>query len=356
MSQIAPRLVVGVDFGTLSARALVVDARSGRELGGAVMDYPHGVMTEALPDGTPLAADWALQHPGDLIACLGRVVPDALRAAGASPGDVAGLGLDVTACTAMPVDAENRPLCLNPQFAAVPHAWMMLWKHHAAQAHASRMTDIARQRGEDFLARFTPRPEDGTVHVAGDLARYLYEPLARFNLSGGATLWFTDIRVFGTMAYLAKGDPWQDKGFASFGPEPLSEEFTDAYFQDIVRKSHRPIKSLILDQRRIAGLGNIYADEGLALAGIRPTRPAYRLTVAERKRLRQAINEVIAQGLAHHGTTFRNYQDANGQMGNNQEYLRVYHRKGLPCLDCGTTLVQVKVGGRGSVYCPKCQK
>lgn len=178
----------------------------------------------------------------------------------------------------------------------------------------------------------------------------------RFNLSGGATLWFTDIRVFGTMAYLAKGDPWQDKGFASLGPEPLSEEFTDAYFQDIVRKSHRPIKSLILDQRRIAGLGNIYADEGLALAGIRPTRPAYRLTVAERKRLRQAINEVIAQGLAHHGTTFRNYQDANGQMGNNQEYLRVYHRKGLPCLDCGTTLVQVKVGGRGSVYCPKCQK
>ena len=157
MSQTNPRLVVGVDFGTLSARALVVDARSGRELGGAVMDYPHGVMTEALPDGTPLAADWALQHPGDLIACLGRVVPDALRAAGASPGDVAGLGLDVTACTAMPVDAENRPLCLKPQFAAVPHAWMMLWKHHAAQAHASRMTDIARARGEAFLDRYGGR-------------------------------------------------------------------------------------------------------------------------------------------------------------------------------------------------------
>jgi formamidopyrimidine-DNA glycosylase len=178
----------------------------------------------------------------------------------------------------------------------------------------------------------------------------------RFRLDDGCTLWFTDIRTFGTMAYVAAADTWQDKGFASLGPEPLSPEFTADYFAGIVRHSRMPIKSLILDQHRIAGLGNIYADESLALAGIRPTRPAYRLTVAERQRLWQAINDVIAQGLRNHGTTFRNYQDADGFMGNNQEYLRVYHRKGQPCLTCGTPLVQIKVGGRGSVYCPHCQK
>lgn len=178
----------------------------------------------------------------------------------------------------------------------------------------------------------------------------------RFDLGDGCVLWFTDIRTFGTMACVAAGENWQDKGFAALGPEPLSREFTEDYFAALVRHSRMPIKSLILDQRRIAGLGNIYADESLALAGIRPTRPAYRLKVAERQRLWQAINDVIAQGLRHHGTTFRNYQDADGLMGNNQEYLRVYHRKGQPCLTCGTPLVQIKVGGRGSVYCPRCQK
>ena len=151
------RYTVGVDFGTLSARALVVDADTGRELADAAMDYPHGVMTQALPDGTPLGPDWALAHPGDYLACLGAVIPEALKRAGVRAGDVAGLGIDATSSTALPVDGNNAPLCLKPEFARKPHAWMMLWKHHAAQDHADRMTDLAHRRGDAFLERYGGR-------------------------------------------------------------------------------------------------------------------------------------------------------------------------------------------------------
>ena len=145
------RYTVGVDFGTLSARALVVDADTGRELADAAMDYPHGVMSEALPDSTPLGPDWALAHPGDYLACLERVIHEALRRAGVDAGDVAGLGIDATSCTVMPVDAANVPLCVKPEYARNPYAWLLLWKHHAAQGFANRMTDIARARVYDAL-------------------------------------------------------------------------------------------------------------------------------------------------------------------------------------------------------------
>lgn len=151
------RYTVGVDFGTLSARALVVDADTGRELADAAMDYPHGVMSEALPDGTPLGPDWALAHPGDYLACLERVIPEALRRAGVDAGDVAGLGIDATSCTVMPVDAANVPLCVKPEYAGNPYAWLLLWKHHAAQGFANRMTEIARARGEAFMERYGAR-------------------------------------------------------------------------------------------------------------------------------------------------------------------------------------------------------
>ena len=152
-----PVVTIGLDFGTLSARALVADVATGAELASAAMDYPHGVMDERLPDGTRLRPDWALQHPGDYLECLRRIVPEALAKAGVSPADVIGLGLDCTASTSLPVDAENRPLCLMPEYAPIPHAWAMLWKHHAAEPWAARMTEIARARGEAFLPRYGGR-------------------------------------------------------------------------------------------------------------------------------------------------------------------------------------------------------
>lgn len=188
---------------------------------------------------------------------------------------------------------------------------------------------------------------------------YAQEPpyaKVRFSLTGGLNLWFTDIRTFGTLCLCGGDDLWQDKGYAGLGPEPLSPEFTEAYLKDKLKKSHQMVKCFILDQHKIAGMGNIYTDEALAVAGIRPTRYTDKLTLKQIHALYGAINHVIAQGLRNHGTTFRNYQDADGQMGNNKDYLLVYGRKGRPCKKCGGPLKQIRVGGRGSVYCPHCQK
>ena len=148
------KYAIGIDYGTLSARALVVEIGTGREVGTAVMEYPHAVMDENLPDGTRLPPDWALQHPADYIACLQYVIPESLRQAGVSADDVIGVGIDFTTCTMLPIDKSGTPLCLLPEWAGEKHAYVKLWKHHAAQDQANRLTQIAAQRGEKFLARY----------------------------------------------------------------------------------------------------------------------------------------------------------------------------------------------------------
>jgi L-ribulokinase len=146
--------VVGVDFGTLSGRALVVRVSDGAELGTAVHEYRHGVLEDALPSGRRLPPDWALQYPGDYIDVLRIAVPAAVAAAGVSPAAVVGLATDFTACTVLPTTADGTPLCQTPEFADEPHAWVKLWKHHAAQEQADRINELARKRGEPWLPRY----------------------------------------------------------------------------------------------------------------------------------------------------------------------------------------------------------
>jgi len=149
---------VGVDFGTLSGRALVVRVSDGAELGTAVRPYPHAVLTDTLPDGvTRLGADWALQVPGDYVEVLRTAVPEAVADAGIDPARVIGIGTDFTACTVLPTLADGTPLCELPRFAASPHAYVKLWKHHAAQPQADRINETARRRGEPWLARYGGR-------------------------------------------------------------------------------------------------------------------------------------------------------------------------------------------------------
>ncbi|MEV7552022.1 ribulokinase [Amycolatopsis sp. NPDC089917] len=148
-------LVVGVDFGTLSGRAVVVRVRDGAELGGAVSEYRHGVIDRILPEtGRGLPPDWALQMPSDYIDVLRTAVPEALRAADADPADVIGIGTDFTACTMVPTTADGVPLCELPEFAGEPHAYVKLWRHHAAQPQADRITALARKREESWLPRY----------------------------------------------------------------------------------------------------------------------------------------------------------------------------------------------------------
>ena len=177
----------------------------------------------------------------------------------------------------------------------------------------------------------------------------------KFTLTEGITMWFTDIRTFGTL-YLVTNDDAYIEGYETLGPEPLSEGFTAAYLAPLAAKSRKPIKTFILDQRVIAGLGNIYADECLALSGILPMRLANTLSQAEIEELCKAVNAVIAQGIKNRGTTFRDYKDGEGNKGDNQNHLLVYGRKGEPCKKCGAILLGTKIGGRGTVYCEYCQK
>ncbi|MDQ1292363.1 MAG: L-ribulokinase [Actinomycetota bacterium] len=146
---------VGVDFGTLSGRAVVVRVDDGTELGSAVHAYPHAVLTETLPDGvTRLGADWALQVPGDYVEVLRTAVPAAVAEAGIDPARVIGIGTDFTACTVLPTLTDGTPLCELPHFAARPHAYVKLWKHHAAQPQADRINELARRRHEPWLGRY----------------------------------------------------------------------------------------------------------------------------------------------------------------------------------------------------------
>ncbi|MCZ9880391.1 ribulokinase [Arthrobacter sp. B2a2-09] len=155
--------VIGVDYGTLSGRAVVVRVRDGKELGSGVFDYPHAVITEALPadladvsdaPAVRLPGDWALQVPEDYREVLRHAVPAAVRDAGIDPAAVVGIATDFTACTMVPVKADGTPLSELPGFANRPHAYVKLWRHHAAQGQADRINAMARERGEAWLPRY----------------------------------------------------------------------------------------------------------------------------------------------------------------------------------------------------------
>jgi L-ribulokinase len=150
--------VVGVDFGTLSGRAVVVRAADGEEVGTAVHEYPHGVIESELPaSGERLPPQWALQDPDDWIDVLRTAVPAAVAAAGIAPERVVGIGTDFTASTPLPVLRDGTPLCRVPGLERRPHAYPKLWKHHAAQRHADRVNEVAEERGEPWLPRYGGR-------------------------------------------------------------------------------------------------------------------------------------------------------------------------------------------------------
>lgn len=148
------KYTVGLDFGTLSCRGVLVDAATGAELADSTFEYPHAVMDRELPGGAKLGQDWALQHPQDYLDAYAAVIPAILSKSGVKPEDVAGIGVDFTACTFMPVKRDGTPLCFVPGFENEPHAYVKLWKHHAAQDMANRLNSLARERGETWLPRY----------------------------------------------------------------------------------------------------------------------------------------------------------------------------------------------------------
>lgn len=181
------RLAAGLDFGTESARLVLVDVDSGDEAATVIDPYPHGVLTRSLPDGTPLPADWALQHPGDYLVTAERLLRDAKKAAGTNP--IVGIGLDFTASTILPAARDGTPLCLLPEFARRPHAWVMLWKHHAAQLQADRINAMR----PAFLELYGGRTSSEWLHAKSlqilEEAPDVFEAADRIIEAGDWVIW-----------------------------------------------------------------------------------------------------------------------------------------------------------------------
>jgi L-ribulokinase len=145
---------IGIDFGTLSGRALLVDTHDGSEIATAVYDYPHGVMDAHLPSGRALPPEWALQHPQDYLNVFAHTIPAVLKESGIAPDQIKGIAIDFTASSPMPVKADGVPLCFLDAYKDEPHAYVKLWKHHASQPQADLINRTAHERGEAWIKRY----------------------------------------------------------------------------------------------------------------------------------------------------------------------------------------------------------
>ena len=172
----------------------------------------------------------------------------------------------------------------------------------------------------------------------------------RFNFADGTKLHFIDARKFGRLRLW----PCRGDSCPGLGPEPLRAETVRRVLKHL--KTKRPVKSALLDQTILAGIGNIYADEALFLAGIHPLTQASVLNAGQQELLSRSVPRILKLAIGRRGTTLRNYRTLADQSGENQEHLNVYGRAGEPCFVCGAPIERIRINGRSSHYCPKCQK
>jgi formamidopyrimidine-DNA glycosylase len=177
---------------------------------------------------------------------------------------------------------------------------------------------------------------------------------AELDLEDGRRILYDDARRFGNLD-VRDAAGWAERD-AELGTEPLSDAHTGAHLYDLTRSSITPIRNWLLDQRRLAGVGNIYAVEALYRAGIRPTRRAKTLTKREASLLRDTLRAVLQESIDRRGTTISDYRDADGESGEFASQLEAYGREGRPCHTCGTRIKRVVLSNRSAFYCPKCQK
>jgi formamidopyrimidine-DNA glycosylase len=195
--------------------------------------------------------------------------------------------------------------------------------------------------------------------------RFLYTPVDHelkphthvvFSLDNGYELRFSDVRRFGRLWLIPAGEQDSVSGIHKLGPEPLGEACDASYYRGKLAGRRTSIKQGLLDQAVVAGLGNIYVDEALFAAGIDPRRLPGEITDAGWQALARVIPQILQSAIENNGTTFRDYLDGEGNLGRNLPHLRAYGRAGQSCLDCGTIMERLVVAGRGTTYCPNCQR
>lgn len=177
-----------------------------------------------------------------------------------------------------------------------------------------------------------------------------------FAFTDGTELRYRDVRKFGTMHLFPIGTEFDHLPLSQLGPEPFSAEFSNPYFEKALAKTSRNIKAVLLDQTLVTGLGNIYVDEALFRAKIHPERLANSLSKHEISHLRKEIIATLSNAVEKGGSTIRSYVNSQGEMGMFQLELNAYAQEGKPCKNCGTLMEKIKVAGRGTHICPKCQK
>lgn len=227
--------------------------------------------------------------------------------------------------------------------------------HVAAELEGTRVTAVER-RGKYLLLRLDPGLAL-LVHLrmtgSFGFAQTTHER-AVLELDDGTRVVYRDVRRFGTWLLL-EDDELEPYLAAKNGPEPLGGRFTSRWLAAQLARRRAPLKAVLLDQRVVAGLGNIYADEALWRAHLSPLRPANEASCDEVARLHRAIRAALRAGIARQGSTLRDYRTPEGDSGSMQREFRVYGREGEPCDRCGTPIAKTRVGGRGTWYCPRCQ-
>lgn len=173
------------------------------------------------------------------------------------------------------------------------------------------------------------------------------------HFGNSGTLYFNDMRLFGYLKLATAGELTTAK--AKYGPEPIHTDFDTKWFTAALKRRKTPIKAALLNQSFVAGLGNIYVDEALWRAKIAPTRRADKLTDKEAALLAKASGDVMNESIKVGGTTFQHFVDSDGNVGNFTQYLKVFGKQGTPCPRCQTEIIKIRVAGRGTHYCPKCQ-
>lgn len=181
---------------------------------------------------------------------------------------------------------------------------------------------------------------------------------AKLTLNKGkdATLYFQDVRRFGRFLVVDAGDYSLLPTLAALGPEPLGEAFTEEHLSNALKKSSTAIKTYLLSQKPVSGVGNIYADEALWQSDIHPLTPANKIPRKKIPVLTRAIKDILAASIEHQGTTLNDYRTVNGEVGEYITQLKAYGHENEPCDKCGTTIERIVIGGRSSHYCPRCQK
>lgn len=244
----------------------------------------------------------------------------------------------------------------------VESAW---WDPHPAIPHEFAGLELLSGRtilGVGRRGKFMIAPLDEELELimhlgmTGSFRFDLDDPYvrARLVLDDGRALSFRDVRRFGRVAVVEAGEYEGIPTLRMLGPEPLSDEFDPGRFAAALKKTNSPVKPYILSQRPVAGVGNIYADEALWLARINPN--SRRVGRSRALALHRAIREVLAGAIEREGTTFSDYQMVDGASGRNEEFLIAYGRGGRPCPRCRTPLKKITLGGRGTTYCPTCQR